>query len=147
MRIPFLLGRLIFGGYFVTAGINHFRKTQMMSQYASMKHVPKPELAVRASGAMLIVGGASILLGVKPKLGAAALVGFLAGVSPVMHNFWKQENSEQRMHDMVDFTKNVALAGGAIALMGVEEPWPNSVPVLQPSGSRRIARLLRNAAA
>jgi len=45
-----------------------------------------PDAGVIATVA-LTVGGASIVLGVKPKLGAAAIIGFLAGVSPIMHNF------------------------------------------------------------
>jgi uncharacterized membrane protein YphA (DoxX/SURF4 family) len=140
MKAPFLLGRLLFGGYFIMAGINHFRQTGPLSQYAASKKVPKPDIAVRATGTMLLAGGTSILLGVKPKLGAAAILGFLAGVSPVMHDFWKQTSPEQRMNDRVNFAKNVALAGGAIALMGVEEPWPASVPLLQskPSNLRRF---------
>lgn len=147
MKAPFLLGRLLFGGYFVMAGINHFKQTGQLSQYAQSKKVPKPGLVVRATGTMLIIGGTSILLGVKPKMGAAAIIGFLAGVSPVMHDFWKQESPEQRMNDMVNFTKNVALAGGAIALMGVEEPWPASVPLLQSKPSSRVKRFLHKIAA
>jgi putative oxidoreductase len=112
-----------------------------------MKNVPEPDLAVRATGALLITGGSSILLGVKPKLGTAAVIGFLAGVSPVMHDFWKQESPEQRMSEMVNFTKNMALVGGAMALLGVEEPWPASVPVMQPKRSSRIMRGLRSVAA
>lgn len=147
MRIPFLIGRLLFGGYFVMGGINHFKERRQLSQYAAAKHVPKPDLAVQATGAMLIVGGTSILLGIKPKIGTAAVIGFLAGVSPVMHNFWKEEQPEQRMSQFVNFTKNLALVGGAMALMGVEEPWPSSVPVLQPKRSKRAARFLRDVAA
>jgi uncharacterized membrane protein YphA (DoxX/SURF4 family) len=147
MKAPFLLGRLLFGGYFIMAGINHFKQTGQLSQYAASKKVPKPDIAVRATGTMLIVGGASILLGIKPKLGAAAIIGFLAGVSPIMHDFWKQESPEQRMNDMVNFTKNVALAGGAVALMGVEEPWPASVPVLQSKPSNPVKRFFHDVAA
>ena len=147
MRAAFLLGRLLFGGFFIYNGINHFQKTRELSHYAGAKKVPKPDIAVRASGALLIAGGTSILLGVKPKLGAMAVLGFLAGVSPVMHDFWKQQEPGQRMNDTINFAKNLALAGGAIALMGVEEPWPASVPVLQPSRRDRIKRLLRDVAA
>ncbi len=146
MRAPFLLGRLMFGGYFIMSGINHFKNKGQMTQYTAAKNVPQPEVAVSATGAALIAGGASILLGVKPKLGAAGLVGFLVGVSPIMHDFWKQESPEQRMSEMVNFTKNMALVGGAMALMGVEEPWPASVPVMQPKRSR-IMRGLRSVAA
>lgn len=147
MKAPFLIGRLLFGGYFIMAGINHFKKTAQLSQFAAAKKVPKPDIAVRVTGSMLLAGGTSILLGVKPKLGAAAILGFLAGVSPLMHDFWKQQSPEQRMNDMVNFTKNVALAGGALALMGVEEPWPASVPVLQSKHGKSLRRYLHDVAA
>lgn len=143
MRTPFLFGRFIFGGYFIFSGINHFKQTRELAEYAAAKNVPSPDLAVRITGATLIAGGASILLGIKPKLGTAAIIGFLAGVSPVMHDFWKQQDSEQRMNDMINFTKNMALVGGAMALMGVEEPWPASVPVFKPTSRDRARKLLR----
>ena len=78
MKIPFLIGRLVFGGFFLYNGINHFKQRKAMSQHAASRRVPMPETAVTVSGAILTLGGASILLGVKPKLGAAAIIGFLA---------------------------------------------------------------------
>ncbi len=132
MKIPFLLGRLAFGGFFIYNGINHLKQRKYMAQYAQSKNVPAPEAAVTGTGIMMIAGGASIILGIKPALGAAAIAAFLAGVSPVMHNFWKIEDPNQRMNDMINFSKNMALLGAAVALMGVEEPWPASVPVARP---------------
>ena len=145
MRIPLLIGRALFGGFFIMSGVKHFQQQKQMAQFAAAKKVPKPDLAVKATGTMLIVGGASILLGIKPKLGTLAVMGFLAGVSPVMHDFWN-EDAEQRTNDMINFTKNMALAGGAMALMAVEEPWPASVPVLAPK-KNIIQRVLREVAA
>lgn len=144
MRVPFLIGRILFGGFFISSGVNHLRQTRQMAQYAASKNVPKPNLAVKASGVVLIAGGTSILLGVKPKLGAAAILGFLAGVSPIMHDFWNQD-AEQRLNDTVNFMKNLALAGGAMALMGVEEPWPASVTKKKPM--HRVKRLFQEVAA
>ncbi len=132
MKVSFLLGRLIFGGFFLYNGINHLKERKSLAQYAQSKNVPQAEAAVVASGIGLIAGGTSILLGIKPKFGAAAIAGFLVGVSPVMHNFWKIEDPAQRMNDMINFSKNLALLGGALALMGVDEPWPASVPIAQP---------------
>ncbi len=140
MKAPFFIGRLLFGGFFLYNGINHFKNSSSMAQYAGAKHVPAPELMVKLTGAALTVGGASILLGIKPKLGTAAVIGFLAGVSPVMHDFWRAEDPNQRMNDMINFSKNMALLGGALALMGVEEPWPTSVPVAQEKKSRRLLK-------
>jgi putative oxidoreductase len=143
MKTPFLIGRLIFGGFFLYNGINHIKQRQMLSQYAASKKIPQPEAAVTISGIAMLLGGASILLGIKPKYGAAAIAGFLAGVSPTMHAFWRAEDPKQRMDDMINFTKNMALMGSALALMGVEEPWPASLPVAQPQRFERVRRFAR----
>jgi putative oxidoreductase len=108
-----------------------------------MKKVPAPEAAVTSPGGLLLLGGASILLGVKPKLGGAAIAGFLTGVSPIMHDFWRVEDPNQRMNEMINFTKNLALLGGALALTGVDEPWPASVPVAQPSTVEKLRSFAR----
>ncbi len=129
MKAPFLIGRLLFAGFFISSGINHLKKRKEMAEYARAKGVPQPELAVTLSAVPLIIGGASLALGVKPKLGAVAILGFLTGVSPVMHDFWRNEDHQERQTNMINFLKNLALAGGALALAGVEEPWEASVPV------------------
>lgn len=131
MKIPFLIGRLVFGGFFLYNGIKHLKERKSYTGYAQSKNVPLAEVAVTATGVALIAGGTSILLGIKPKLGAAAIAVFLGGVSPVMHDFWRIEDPQQRMNEMINFTKNLALLGGALALLGVDEPWPVSVPISQ----------------
>lgn len=143
MKIPFLLGRVVFGGFLLYSGIHHLQDATTMAQYADSKGVPAPELAVKATGVALIAGGASILLGIKPKLGAAAIAGFLAGVSPTMHDFWTEEDPQRHQGEMVNFLKNVALLGAAVTLMGVDEPWPASVPIAQASKLERVRRFAR----
>jgi putative oxidoreductase len=143
MKAPFLIGRIILGGFFIYNGINHFKQRESLTQYAAAKHVPKPDLAITASGVALIAGGTSILLGVKPKLGAALVAGFLGGVSPAIHAFWKDEDPNERMNDMVNFSKNIALLGATLALMGVDEPWEASVPIVQPSRLERVRQIVR----
>jgi putative oxidoreductase len=129
MKAVFFIGRLVFGGFFLYNGINHIKQHKNLSQYAGLKNVPMPEHAVTAATALLLLGGASILLGAKPKIGTAAVIAFLAGVSPKMHDFWSQQDPSQRQNEMIQFSKNMALLGAAIALMGVDEPWPASVPL------------------
>ncbi len=121
MKLPFTLGRLVFGGFFLYNGINHLFQRKQMAQYAESKHVPLPEAAVTATGVALTLGGASLLLGVKPRLGAAAVAGFLIGVSPLMHDFWRVQDPEKRQNEMINFSKNMALLGSSLAFMGVEE--------------------------
>jgi putative oxidoreductase len=107
------IGRVLFGSYFVYSGINHFLHEEELAKYARAKKVPYPDAAVIASGVALIAGGASIALGVKPKFGAASIVGFLTAVTPTMHAFWSGSANE-RQNNMVHFGKNLALLSGAL---------------------------------
>ena len=145
MKAPFLIGRMLFGGFFLYNGINHLMQRKNMAAYTASKGVPKPEIAVTATAVPLILGGTSMLLGLKPKLGAIAILGFLAGVSPVMHDFWRNEDPNERMNNMASFMKNLALAGGALALLGVEEPWEASVT--KPTLAAKVRKATRQLAA
>ncbi len=127
MKAAFLIGRFVFGGFFLYNGINHFKQQKVLAQYAGAKSVPNPEAAVTASGVALTLGGASVILGVQPKLGTLAIIAFLAAASPMMHDFWTAEDPQRRQNDLIHFSKNIALLGAALALAGVEEPWPISV--------------------
>lgn len=62
MKAVFLIGRIVFGGFFLYNGINHFKQQKMLSQYAGAKNVPYPDLAVTASGLATAVGGSGIYL-------------------------------------------------------------------------------------
>ena len=135
MKALFLLGRVIFGGFFLYNAVNQFRQRSALAQYVASKGVPQPDVAVTVSGVMLAIGGASIVLGLKPQYGALAIVAFLAAVSPIMHDFWRVEDPARRQAEMINFGKNMALLGAALALMGVEE-WPLSVPEPRPALER-----------
>lgn len=147
MKAPFLLGRLFLGGFFLYNGINHLVNRDQLAQFTAAKGLPNAKAGVIATGAMLTIGGTSIVLGVKPKLGTAAIMAFLAGISPVMHDFWRRQDPSQRANEMAHFAKNIALLGAALALMGVDEPWSASVPVAQPSPLQRLTKVARRTVA
>jgi putative oxidoreductase len=123
----FAVGRAIFGGFFVFSGINHFMNASMMAGYVASKGVPAPQLAVLATGLLLLLGGISVIVGAWPRVGAAMIMLFLVGVTPVMHAFWNATDATARMNDFGNFAKNVALFGGACIAMALPEPWPASV--------------------
>jgi len=123
-RAALVAGRIMFGGYFVYSGIRHFADREMLIGYAKSKGVRWPTLAVLGTGAMMIAGGLSMLTGVKPKVGAGLVTGFLAGVTPQMHDYWNTSDQMQRANDMVNFTKNLALIGGAAFAAATHEKWP-----------------------
>jgi len=141
MRPLYLLGRAVFGGYFLYNGLNHALNREMMSQYAASKGVASPDAAVATSGAMLMAGGASILTGLKPRQGLAAIVAFLIPVSLQMHRFWEEQDPQRRMAERVNFMKNMALAGAALMMLELEEPWPVSVDEAKADDEEMFVRL------
>ena len=123
MEILFLLARILFGGFFLINGINHFTKSEMMTGYTTSKGVPFPKLAVFGSGIVILLGGLGILLGVYVEWAVLLLAVFLIIVTFKMHNFWSTQDPNAKMTDMVMFMKNLALLGGALAFLFVPGPW------------------------
>jgi len=123
----FLMGRLIFGGFFLYSGVHHFLDVTTLAQYTGAKGVPMPEAAVLLTGALLIVGAVSILLGIMPRAGLACLILFLAGVTPTMHAFWSVADPQLRQMEMGNFMKNLALMGSALMMLMIPTPWAHSI--------------------
>ncbi|WP_425601137.1 DoxX family protein [Haloprofundus salinisoli] len=121
----FLVGRVLFGGVLAFNGLNHFLDSDQMVGYAQAKGVPAPGLAVPLTGGMLLFGGIGIALGVLPTLSAGALVVFLLVTTPLMHDFWDAPEGQQQS-EMINFLKNVAMLGGALAFLalGAAGAWP-----------------------
>ena len=134
MRYFFLLGRIIFGGFFILFGGRHFTRLAAMVPYVAAKGVPLPTVAVLASGLVAVLAGASILFGLRPRWGVALVALFLIPVSVTMHNFWVDADPSARQANEGHFAKNVAILAGALMLLAIPEPWPLSV------GRRRLPR-------
>jgi putative oxidoreductase len=126
MKIAVLIGRIIVGIFYLYNGINHFVKFADMAEYAKYKGVPLAGVGVAVSGLLLITAAFTILLGIFPEIGIAAVVVFFIPVTFMMHNFWAVPQ-EHQMAEMVNFTKNIALMGSALMFLGIKKPWPFSL--------------------
>jgi uncharacterized membrane protein YphA (DoxX/SURF4 family) len=129
MDIAFLIGRIIFGGYWLMAAINHFKNLNHMSEYAKAKGTPFPKMAVAGTALLLLAGGLSMLLGVYPVGGIGLLIVFLLGVSLQMHTFWKLDDPKMKQIEMINFTKNMALVGALLIFLLLPQPWPMSLGI------------------
>ena len=126
-QLTLLLGRLLLGGYFLHAGYSHFRHRKMMAGYAASKGVPLAMPAILGTGALLAIGGLSLLTGYLPLIGLALLGIFLVGVTPKMHDFWNVKDPMARMGERVNFLKNTALLGAVLMLSAVATPWAYAI--------------------
>jgi putative oxidoreductase len=108
------LGRFLFALIFVMSGPRHFMSATIA--YAASQGVPLASIVVPLSGVLALVGGLSILLGYRAKLGAWLIVLFLVGVTPMMHNFWAVSDPMMHQMQMIMFMKNMSMLGGALLI-------------------------------
>ncbi|MFM1788840.1 MAG: hypothetical protein RLZZ12_189 [Actinomycetota bacterium] len=116
MDILLVIGRVLFALIFINSGIAHLTKLKDMTGYAQFKKVPAPKLAVIVTGLMLIIGGLYIVFGVYADLGALLLALFLVPTAFMMHNFWTIQDPQAKQGEMINFFKNLSLAGAALII-------------------------------
>ncbi|PRX45943.1 putative membrane protein YphA (DoxX/SURF4 family) [Prauserella shujinwangii] len=116
MDVLVLIGRILFVVLFLGSAMGHLTQVQAMSGYARSRGVPGPSVAVPASGVLLAVGGLMVLLGVWADLGALLLLVFLVPTAVLMHPFWKETDAQARQSEMIQFNKDLSLAGASLML-------------------------------
>jgi putative oxidoreductase len=109
-----LVGRIFYSSIFIIASINHFKSSTIL--YAASQGVPLPQFLVPLSGLMALIGGLSILLGYKTRVGALLIILFLIPITLTMHNFWDYSDPNQIQLQQIMFMKNLSMLGGAILL-------------------------------
>ena len=80
---------------------------------------PCATLLVPLSGVIALLGGLSILLGYKAKIGGWLIVIFLVPVTLMMHNFWAETDPMMAMTQQIMFMKNVSMLGAALMIAGI----------------------------
>ena len=113
----FRVGRALFGGVLALNAVDNLRNLEERAGYADAKNAPAPKQSVPAVSGALLAGGLGVVLWRRPAAAAAAIAGFLASTTPVMHDFWNQEDEQERQQELIHFLKNTALFGAALAFM------------------------------
>jgi putative oxidoreductase len=122
-----LVGRAAFAAVLGFLALGNLQELDETVAYAESKGAPAARLTVPLASVALVAGAGSILLGFAPVVGALAVLGFLVGVTPVMHDFWNQEGMD-RQNEQIHFLKNVGLAGTAVVFLALAAtPWPYAV--------------------
>jgi uncharacterized membrane protein YphA (DoxX/SURF4 family) len=119
MDVVILIGRILFAVLILGSAWSHFSQAKAMTGYAQSKGVPMAGPAVLGGGVLLGLGGLSVLLGIWPDLGALLLVVFLLPTAVLMHGFWRETGAQAKQMEMVQFMKDLGLAGAALMLFGL----------------------------
>jgi putative oxidoreductase len=115
-------GRALFVLVFILASPRLFQAGAINA--AAQHGVPLAQILVPVAGMLAGLGGLSILLGYRAKIGAWLIAIFLLVVTPIMHNFWAIADPAMAQAQMVNFMKNVSMLGGALLITQIGAgPW------------------------
>ena len=115
MDVVFLIARILFCFLFLSSAVGHLTKTDAMAGYTRSRGVPWAQQAVLVSGLIILIGALMVLLGIWADLGSLLLVVFLVPTAVLMHGFWKETEPMAKQMETVQFNKDIALAGAALA--------------------------------
>ncbi len=129
-HIVTLLARVMLSLIFVLSGVNHLLHWNPTIE-AMTAHGMAMERVLGSTGSVvvhvllalavvcLLVGGLSVMLGARARLGATLLLVFLVPATLIFHDFWTlADGSPAYLNQMQHFMKNVALAGGLLTVLG-----------------------------
>ena len=108
-----LLGRILFSSIFIIKSFHHF--TGQAMQHAMSRDMPFASALVPVAGILALLGGLSILLGYRAKLGAWLLIIFLIPTF-AMHPFWNAQDFYSSMMEQYCFMKNISLMGACFMI-------------------------------
>jgi putative oxidoreductase len=112
LRYVVPVGRVLFSLPFIASGLGHIMGRGV--QQAAEHGIPAASAAVPIAGVLALVGGLSIFLGWKARIGALLLMLFLVPVTLTLHRFWGLDDAQAAMMQYAHFLKNVSIFGGTL---------------------------------
>lgn len=110
-----IAGRVIFGGFFLIAGIRNFLHFGERKVLPTNYGWPLGSLTALGFAAQLL-GGASLILNVWTAAGATLLIAFLVPATALYHNLFMFKGRERDPHLYLTLV-NIALVGGLLLII------------------------------
>jgi putative oxidoreductase len=109
-----LIGRALIALLFIPSGWAKIGGFAGTVGYIASQGVPLPEVAAAIAIAVELGLGILLLVGFKTRWTALLMALFIICITIVFHNYWAVE-AAQVMAQKMNFYKNMAIAGGALA--------------------------------
>src|ERR1700722_11356694 len=101
-----LLGRLLLASVFIWAAAGKIMFYEMNAQYMASKGLTLIPPLLFGAALVELIGGISLIIGYKTRLGAGLLLLFLIPTTLIFHDFWNEVGAE-KIADQVNFMKNL----------------------------------------
>ncbi|MBA4032205.1 MAG: DoxX family protein [Planctomyces sp.] len=85
--------------------------------YMASEGVPAPQVLLAGAIAFLIIGGITVLVGYKARVGASLLLIFLALATYYFHDFWTVQDAAKAQAETIQFFKNVSMMGAMLFII------------------------------
>jgi uncharacterized membrane protein YphA (DoxX/SURF4 family) len=105
---------------FLQTSTGAMRNAEYMTAGPEALGLPEPVRMVQLHGAVNLIGGLLLALGIKPTLAAWALITNLIPTTFAGHRFWEEDDDGARMGQQIHFLKNVSLLGGLLGIIAAE---------------------------
>jgi putative oxidoreductase len=128
LNVAYTLGRILLPLIFIVSGIQKLTNVAGIARLLADNDVPIPDEIVPylggltkfeaigyAVGAVELVAGLMILLGLKARWGALILVVFTACTIVFVHHFWTMQG-EAYLVNMSEALKNLSIMGGLLLI-------------------------------
>ena len=112
----FLIGRIILGLYFFVFGFGKVFTYQDIESLMLLKGVPLVVLTLPLTIAIQTIFGLLIIFGKYLRLSGLVLFILTLLINYYIHNFWDLADDPSQAHEMQNFIKNTAIAGGLLIL-------------------------------
>ena len=115
--ITALIGRILIAYLFIPAGIGKLMNFSGTVGYVASSGLPLPEVGAAIAIFVEVGLGIALLLGFKTRITAFAMAVFTIAAALFFHKYWSAPDA-MKMMQTINFNKNIAIAGGLIALAG-----------------------------
>ena len=112
----FLIGRVILGLYFFVFGFGKVFTYQDVESLMFLKEVHLVVLTSPLTIAIQTIFGLLIIFGKYLRLSGLVLFILTLLINYYIHNFWDLAGDPSQAHEMQNFIKNTAIAGGLLIL-------------------------------
>lgn len=111
------VGRICISIIFLLAASDKLLDYSGTASYMASKGFTMIPFFLYGAALVELVGGLSILLGYKSRIGAILLLLYLIPVSYLFHDFWNAEAAARGIQQAM-FFKNLAIFGGLLYVLG-----------------------------
>ncbi len=111
------LAYLLAAAVFVLGGAQSFNEPEPRAKKASALGLPESTFGVKTNGAIMVLAGAALGLGIFPRAAAAVLAGSLVPTTIIGHAFWTKPDPAARRAEQTQFMKNLAMLAALLFIV------------------------------